>query len=368
MSDTHKTVLISLVGTTPAVLTETVWALAIQEEPLVPDRIIALTSAPGSALLRKQLFEDGHWERMKKALQERGTPLEGKLRFGNTGDSIRVFPSRCGERELDDVRSEEDNEAVADFFMELIRGFTSDDTTDLIVSIAGGRKTTSALLHSVMTLLGRAQDRINHILIDDPWITQQGFLYPGCSGEFIDSKTGQPLSSRDAELLLVDVPFVPLRYLFKQDLQAAAGNFVELMNRLRIRSANVNEDLSIALDPAKGSLRVNGEAVSLSDREYLFYLAFARRAKLGKPPLKAFPEIETDMRSTREHYLAPEKFGHWSYEALDRFDAEEDPRRLASAIRVKLGDCGFAEGQVARLVPRRGGLAIELPPESIEIL
>lgn len=368
MPDTHKTVLISLVGTTPAVLTETVWALATLEEPLIPDRIIALTSAPGAALLRKQFFEEGHWERMKKALQEQGVSLEGRLRFGNTGDSIRVFPSRCGERELDDVRSEEDNEAVADFFMELIRGFTSDDTTDLIVSIAGGRKTTSALLHSVMTLLGRTQDRISHILIDDPWITQRDFLYPGCTGDFVDRETGKPLSSQNAKLLLVDVPFVPLRYLFKQDLQSAAGSFGELMRRFRTRSLNAEEDLRIALDTAKGSLRVNGEAVSLSDREYLFYLAFARRAKQGKPPLRAFPDIEADMRSSREDYLAADNFGHWSHEALNRFDAAEDPRRLASAIRAKLGDCGFGEGQVARLVPRKGGLAIELPPESIEIL
>jgi len=234
-----STVLISLVGTTPAVLTETVWALATGEDPVVPDRIIAITTAPGADLLKRLLFTDGHWKGMKEALRARGVEGIAAMKFGNTGDSIRIFASRCGERELDDVRSPADFEAVAEFFMELIRGFTADDSVNLIVSIAGGRKTTSALLHSVMTLLGRTQDRINHILVDDAWIRQPNFLYPGCAGTFIDPNTKQTLSSHDAELHLADVPFVPLRYLFKNEMEST-GSFVDLVNRLRIRSSNVD--------------------------------------------------------------------------------------------------------------------------------
>jgi CRISPR-associated protein (TIGR02584 family) len=361
-----QTVLISLVGTTPAVLTETVWALATAEDPVVPDEIVAITTVPGADLLKRLLFADGHWGRMLEALRERGVEDVDAIRFGDTRDSIRVFPSRCGRRELDDVRTPEDFEAVAEFFTKLLRGYTANDSCNLIVSIAGGRKTTSALLHSVMTLLGRAQDRINHVLVDDAWIRQPNFLYPGCAGTFIDPDTKQTLSSQDASLHLADVPFVPLRNLFQSEM-TSTGSFVELVHRLRVRSSNLGEDLRIRLEPARGTLAVNGRAVPLSGREFLLYLAFARRAKQGQPPLKAFADIEPDMRQAAEDYREPLDFGHWSHEAMNGFDAAEDPRRLANFIRRKLADAGFADPEIARLVPGRGRLHVELPPDAIEI-
>lgn len=363
-----QTVLISLVGATPAVLTETVWSLATKADPVIPDRVIALTTAPGAQQLKEKLFTDGHWERMLAELKARGGALDGKLKFGPIADSIRVFPDLSRARELDDIRSLEDNEAIAEFFMELIRGFTENDNVRLIVSIAGGRKTTSALLHSVMTLLGRAQDQINHILINDEWIFQKDFLYPGCTGEFIDRETGRKLSSADARLELVDVPFVPLRYLFKRDLERSAGSYVELMNQLRTRTINVDDDLIVQLDIRRGGLSVTGRDISLSPNEFLLYLFFAVRAKEGKPPVESYASIEEDLKDLKSEHLVAGNFGHWSQQALgNRLDAGEDLRKWASNIRAKLKRAEFDSFQIDRLVPRGGHLAIDLPQEKIQI-
>ncbi len=363
-----QTILISLVGTTPAVLAETVWALATQAEPVLPDRIIALTTAPGAAMLKGKLFVEGHWERMLHDLRGRGLDLDGKLKFGPIADSIRVFPDLSRSRELDDIRSLADNEAIAEFFMELIRSFTENDSVRLLVSIAGGRKTTSALLHSVMTLLGRAQDQINHILINDEWIFQKDFLYPGCTGEFVDPQTGEPLSSADAELELVEVPFVPLRYLFKRDLERSAGSYVELMNQLRTRTINVEDDLLAQLDTDRGSLSITGRDISLSANEFLLYLFFALRAKDGKPPVESYGSIDEDLKDLKAEHLRQDNFGHWSHQVLNsQFDAGEDLRKWASNIRAKLKRADFDSFQIDRLVPRGGHLAIDLPPENIQI-
>lgn len=363
-----QTVLISLVGATPAVLAETVWSLATKSDPVIPDRIIALTTAPGALQLKDKLFKDGHWERMLAELRKKGVSLDGKLKFGPIADSIRVFPDLTRARELDDIRSLEDNEAIAEFFMELIRSFTENDNVRLIVSIAGGRKTTSALLHSVMTLLGRAQDQINHILINDEWIYQKDFLYPGCTGEFVDRETGQRLSSSDARLELVEVPFVPLRYLFKRDLERSAGSFVELMNQLRTRTINVDDDLIVQLDTSRGGLSVTGRDISLSANEFLLYLFFAIRARDGKPPVESYGTINEDLKDLKAEHLATDNFGHWSHQALgSQFDAGEDLRKWASNIRAKLKRTEFDSFQIDRLVPRGGHLAIDLPPEKIQI-
>lgn len=367
-TEATQTVLISLVGATPAVLPETVWALATQPEPVLPDRIIALATAPGAAQLKEKLFADGHWERMLEQLKAKGAQREGKLKFGPIADSIRVFPDLSRSRELDDIRSLEDNEAIAEFFMELIRGFTENDSIRLIVSIAGGRKTTSALLHSVMTLLGRAQDQINHILINDEWIYQKDFLYPGCTGEFVNRETGEPLSSADARLDLVEVPFVPLRYLFKRDLEKSAGSYVELMNQLRTRTINVEDDLIVQLDTARGTLSVSGRDVSLSPNEFLLYLFFALRTQDGKPAVESYASIGEDLQDLKAERLVGDNFGHWSHSALSsQFDAGEDLRKWASNIRAKLKKADFDSFQIDRLVPRGGHLAIDLPPEKIQV-
>ena len=52
MSTAKRTVLIAGMGTSPAVLTETVWALAHQKKPVVPDEIVVLTTKAGKDALR----------------------------------------------------------------------------------------------------------------------------------------------------------------------------------------------------------------------------------------------------------------------------------------------------------------------------
>ncbi len=55
MSD-KKTVLVVGMGTSPAVMTEMVWALAYQAEPVVPDEIVVFTTKNGKMLRGDELF------------------------------------------------------------------------------------------------------------------------------------------------------------------------------------------------------------------------------------------------------------------------------------------------------------------------
>lgn len=366
--ETQQTVLISLVGTAPAVLSETVWALATEAEPVIPDRVIALTTATGAALLREKLFEDGHWGQMLEDLKAKGLEIDGRLRFGPISDSIRVFPDSTRSRELDDIRSAEDNESVAEFFMEVIRSFAENESTRLIVSIAGGRKTTSALLYAVMSLLGRADDRILHILVDDKWVFQPDFMYPGCRGDFVDRDSGEVLLSEDAVLQLVETPFVPLRYLFQRDLQRSAGSFTALIQQVRNRTINVDEDLILQLQTETGKVLVSGEEVNLSPNEFLLYLYFARRALEFMPALGNYADIGDDLDDLRNEFRREDDFSHWSGKALTSdLDPNEDLRKWASSIRAKLKKAGYDSFQVQRLVPHGGHLAIDLPRENISI-
>lgn len=366
--DSRQVVLLSLVGTTPAVLTETVYALVTSPEPIVPDRVIAVTSAGGRDVLNDQLFKRGNWNQLRDFLiQKRGVSSK-KLLFGQIGESIRVFPSSDRSRELDDIRSIEDNEAVAEFLMEVVRGFVENESIRLVASLAGGRKTTSALLHSVMTLLGRSDDLLTHIIVDEPWPSFRDFFFPGCRGEFKDPASGKQLKSSAAVLHLAEVPFVPLRYLFARDLQRCAGSYVQLMNQLRARTMNLDDELMVKVDRKTGEIRLNDRAVRLGPNEFLFFLYFAKRAAAGQSPVESLPVIGDDLKRLKEEEEPANDFGHWASRALaGRFDPQEDLRKWANTIRTQFTRAGFDKLQVDRLVPHRGHLAIQVPSTHVEI-
>ena len=53
MKSVNRAILIAGMGTSPAVLTETVWALAHQEHSVVSDEVVVITTKSGKEALRK---------------------------------------------------------------------------------------------------------------------------------------------------------------------------------------------------------------------------------------------------------------------------------------------------------------------------
>ena len=155
-----RTILIAGIGTSPAVLTETVWALAHQKEAVVPEEVVVITTKTGKARLWAELVDGGVWKSLVASLARERVPGSERLHLGTT--AIRVLPDAEGN-EIDDLRTAEDNLRAADFMLGVVRQYTADPSTRVLASIAGGRKTMSALLFSCMSLLGRSDDRILHV-------------------------------------------------------------------------------------------------------------------------------------------------------------------------------------------------------------
>ena len=164
MTSARRKILIAGMGTSPAVLTETVWALAHQAEPVVPDEIAVITTRSGKDALERAVMSGAPsvWKRLKAALRKEKIAIDGKLVFG--GASIHVIPDEDGN-EADDLRTGDDNLRAADFMLRQIRQYSESPDTAILCSIAGGRKTMSALLFSSMTLLGREDDKVYHVLL-----------------------------------------------------------------------------------------------------------------------------------------------------------------------------------------------------------
>jgi hypothetical protein len=68
-----ETTLFAVVGFSPAILTETAWALAHEKPPVLPDRVVAVTSRLGREKIRQELFDSGAWEKLRRAPRARQT-------------------------------------------------------------------------------------------------------------------------------------------------------------------------------------------------------------------------------------------------------------------------------------------------------
>ncbi len=386
-----NTTLLAITGMSPAILTETIWALAQPTDrntpPVIPHRIIVLTTTQGRDRLAslfqpsKQLQAATPWDALRTALQACGHDLTGRLRFGETPDDIRVIttsdPHTNRTQELPDIRNLRDNQATADFFLEHIRAIVENPDTHLIVSLAGGRKTMSALLYACLTLLGRETDRITHVLVNEPFETLRDFWFPAQPGGPIpvphNTTKAHPAH---ATIQLADIPFIPLRNLFHRELNSRPGTFHHLIETCRttIRQ-QATQHLQLTLDTARSQLLLNGHTFRLTAAEMLITLLFAHRAKQNAAPYQGY-KLAVDDLETLRFTLAKQKntsdFNDWRHTLQQKpyNDSSETERlitRTLSDLRNKLRRAGQPYTLLASALPERGRCYLDLTPEQITI-
>ena len=376
-----ETILLAVTGMSPAVLTETVWALAHETEPVIPHRIIVVTTVAGRRRIVDDLFHprDGLagrcvWDALRAALHAAGHEIAGKLRFGTTPDDIRVItaadPATARSAELADLRNRADNEAAADFLLDQVRAITANPDTRLIASIAGGRKTMGALLYACMTLAGREEDRLSHVLVNEPYETLPTFFFPGQALPVTD-RSGQPVVADPPVVELADVPFVALRNLFQRELGREAGTFSHLVaacrSTIRQRAA---EDLRLELFIHRPALRLNASELRLTEREQHLMLCLASRAKHQRPPVTSYALALDALAAHGREWAALIDAGKLQpgTPPAAAFTDEHDITRTLSELRRKLKSLGPAGLVLADALPTRGRFSLDIPGELIAVL
>lgn len=392
-ADDREIVLLCLVGMSPAVLTETVWALAHEPEPVLPHRVIAVTTRPGRDKLLASLIDSGRWEALRSQLVAEGLPAAPRLRFGPVADSIRVIPKADRSGDLDDLVTPADSEAAADFIQEQVRNFTADAATHLVAGLAGGRKTMSAILAMSMMFLGRDADRLCHVLVSPPFDSpalQPPFLFPTDPPEThrlrLPGGGTREISSSDARIWLADVPFAPLRGLWERDLKRAGSGFMALVRRFRsqVLAAPVSPTW-IEIDPHHGAVTVDGADVRLGPAEFGVFLLLALRRLCGHEPVHGYTKALMDLilpflddpivQDVHQSGWA-DKFEQRFSEFRDRTDdptavsdASEHVRKVVSRMknrfREALGDATLAASIFER---SKGTLGLAVPPETLHVV
>ena len=199
-----RRLLVAVVGMSPQVVTETIWAL-IKERRFCPDEVRLITTCNGRNRALRDLLDPTEG-RFHAFCRDYG--LVGKIRFDE--DSITVIQDDEG-RELDDIRTPEENAAAADTIVRVIGNACSDPNTIVHVSIAGGRKSMGFFAGYAMSLFARARDSVSHVLVNEPFESNRDFFYPPPEEKEIVDARGVAFSSSNARVMLADIPIVRLR-------------------------------------------------------------------------------------------------------------------------------------------------------------
>ncbi len=276
-------VLLAVTGMSPAVLTETVWALAHETPPLIPNRVLVITTVSGRRAIEKELLlalpelsGGTRWQALREELllsSETHSGAEpGPRLILEPARVITVPDPRTGRAELlEDLRTPAQNEAAANFILEEVRRIVENRDTRLIASLAGGRKTMGALLYAAMTLLGRETDRLTHVLVNEPFedarLRPRFYYQP--SRPIVhrlatsESEPPREFSSASARVELADVPFVPLRNRFAE-IAELPGSFHALVKRYsRQLHADARRKARVEIRHRERLLLVDGQAVRM---------------------------------------------------------------------------------------------------------
>lgn len=288
-----RRILVAVTGLSPQIVTETLYGLAVASPyPFVPTEIHLITTRGGAEKARLGLLsaEPGWFHRLR---QDYALP---PIRFD--AGTIHTLTDAFGAP-LDDIRSPEDNRRAADGITELIREFTADPQSALHVSIAGGRKTMGFFLGYALSLYGRAQDKLSHVLISEPFESSIGFYYPTPYSRVLELPDGRLADTSQAVVTLAELPFVSLRHGLPEALLTGHASYNATVEAARraLGPAALDIDLNAR------RVRAAGKVFPLPPAELALLSVFVRRALNEEPPLPA-PHKEIPDRDWAERYLA----------------------------------------------------------------
>lgn len=279
-----RRVLVTVTGHTPQVVTETLYALCVhQYPPFVPTEVRLITTSAGAKDARLSLLsEDPGWFHALR--RDFGLP---EMQF-DPEDVVELLDGDGNP--LPDIRDHDENDQAADQIVDMVRELTSDPETALHVSIAGGRKTMGYYLGYALSLFGRPQDRLSHVLVAPAYESNREFYYPTPYSRVIytsgtNSQQQHPIDARDAHVTLADIPFVRLRDHLPGHLKVLRNDHVRFSEVVAATQQALTAP-GVTIDYPNGVLHTSdGQEARMPPADLAFYGWMARRAQSGDGPM-----------------------------------------------------------------------------------
>lgn len=263
----YREVLLFVAGTTPQIITETIYALIHKKPPVYPDEIVVLTTTLGKQIMMKNLFDSGKLRTFCREFDLSENMLNE--------ESILVVKDHEGSP-LDDIRDSSDNECLGNFITAVIREKTCHDNIRLHCSLAGGRKTMSFYLGSALQLFGRPWDRLYHVLVTPEFEARPDFYYKPKQSKTLEND-GVRLSTKDAEIYLAELPFIRLR----EKIHLDGKEFKELVSEGQKEIDTALTQPFVTVHMSENFISIGDVSVELKPFHIVFY-AFLLRQKIER--------------------------------------------------------------------------------------
>lgn len=367
--DHPRRILLAVTGLSPQVVTETLYALTQrQSPPFVPTEIHLITTGKGAEHARLNLLSPsiGWFHRL---LRDWKLP---SIDFSPT--HIHVIEDADG-RPLEDIRIDADNTRAADFITARVAELTSDPHSALHVSLAGGRKTMGYYLGYALSLFGRPQDRLSHVLVSAPYENHREFYYPTPAEHAIHVREGGKeiaYDCRNARVDLAEIPFVRLRDGLPRRLLDGRTTFSEAV----AAAQHAGRSIELVIDTKVRSATASGVELKLSPQNFTLLAWLARRRRRGQGPVQCSNK-NRNIEAAREYIdLCRTLHGEFAAETelteralqhgmgSDWFSPAKN--RLHKALVRALGETGAEPYRIQPVGGRRAArFELALEPESI---
>ena len=289
----HRRILVAVTGLSPQIVTETLYALAMQQRPaFVPTEVHLITTQEGANRARLSLLSamPGGFHSLRK---DYDLPA---IDFPDA--NIHILIDAAGYP-LDDIRTPDDNRVAADLITAIMRELTADPDSALHVSIAGGRKTMGFFIGYALTLFGRPQDRLSHVLVSAPFESSYQFFYPTPYSKVIEVGDKQLADTATAQVTLADIPFVSLRHGLPEPLLQGDASYNDTVDAAR----RVVGPAELEVDLRQRRISACGESFRLAPAQLALLLVFVRRLLDGEEAIGA-PSKDVPDKQWAERYLA----------------------------------------------------------------
>lgn len=268
MPHTFHEVLIFVAGSTPQIVTETIQGLSRQSPPVYAAEVHIVTTLPGHQRINKSLLSDGILRRMCTDLSLPPI-LDSQVYFH--------IPLSDQGSQLNDIRSERENEIIGDLITSLIRQLAGRTDTRLHCSIAGGRKTMSFYLGAALQLFGRPQDKLYHALVSPEFESNPHFFFIPTKPVDIPGRatdgTAVILNTANASITLAELPCIRLG----ESVDFKGASFVEMVaeGQRSIDTATLQPEVRI--DLPERTIYVGRTQLELIPTQLMLYTAILRQ-------------------------------------------------------------------------------------------
>lgn len=279
MIDSHrnkkslKEILIVVSGLNPQIITETMYYLTQIKRPKSPiSEIYAITTSAGKEKILKTLLSPKNGKFYSFCREYKINP--NKIKF-----NLDTIVSVCDKHgnELDDIRTKEDNTALANTILSFIKDKTSEKDTIIHCSVAGGRKTMSLYLGCALQFYGRYQDTLSHVLVSPPEFEMlSDFFYKPKKDVIMkvrdgNSRTTKRLNTKNATIELAEIPYIHLR---DKVTDINIPDYDEIVNKLQAEIDSMPTIWNLVCNIKKRTLSINDKKISLQPLELVIYLYY----------------------------------------------------------------------------------------------